>query len=113
MSLFNIDDIVKDLEQGAIQAAQEVATNLLKEAAKDASAFISMASPRLTRYISLFIARQITLEELKSLLMGLLDIAQMTALTEAGLAEIEVDKTRNAILKTVTGLVVGAVGKII
>jgi len=109
---FDISGILGNLAQGAIDAAKQVATNMIKEAAADAIAFLNVALPTLSRYVDLLASKQITPEEFKSLMLGLKDLATMAALTQAGLAEIEVEKTRNAILKAVTSVAIGAVSKI-
>lgn len=108
---FEINSILKELELGAISAAQNVATTMLKEASKDATEFVSMAVPSTTRYLQLLIDRQIDSDEFKRLMGGLLSIAKMTTLTEAGFGGIEVDKTRNAVLKSVTDIALGAASK--
>lgn len=112
MSLFDISSILDDLEQGAIDSAKSIAAGLVEEASSDAVNFVTKALPEISRYISLFLSKQISLDEFKSLMMGLLDLAEMNGLTEAGLAEIEIDKTRNAVLQTVTSLVTGVVSKL-
>lgn len=113
MSNIDIQGIIDDLKVGAIDAARQVASSMLQEAAKDATAFVSMATPAIMRYLDLAIAQKITLDEFKSLMLGLVDLAKMAALTEAGLAEVEIDRTRNALLKTVTSLAIGTVSKLI
>lgn len=107
-----IDGILEDLKQGAIEAAKQVAINQFKEAAKDAVEFVESALPSIGRYINLLISKQISPEEFKNLMLGLKDLAQMNGLTAAGLAAIQVDNTRNAILQAVTSVAIGAVGKI-
>lgn len=110
---FDISGILGNIFQGAIDAAKEVAQKMIKEATADATEFVSAILPALGRYVELLASKQITIEEFKSLMMGLKDLGQMAALSQAGLAEIEVDKTRNAILKAVTGIALGAVSKLV
>lgn len=110
---FDISSILGNITQGAVDAAKQVATNLVKEASSDALDFVRLAAPSIGRYVDLLAANQITVEEFKSLMMGLKDLAGMFALTQAGLVAIEVDKTRNSILKAVTGIAMNAIGKVI
>jgi hypothetical protein len=108
---FDIKSIIDDLKIGAIDAARSVAVSMLHEAAKDAADFITVALPSIERYVILWLTKQISEAEFKSLMIGLFELAEMKGLTEAGLAEMEVDRTRNAILKTVTTIVIGAASK--
>lgn len=110
---FNFDSIIGDLEQGAIDAAKHVAVESLKEAAADALEFVQAALPSLNRYVALYLDKSIDADELKSLVLGLRDLAEMNGLTQAGLTAIKVNETRNAILKAVTSVALGAAGKAI
>lgn len=113
MSNFNVYSIVDDLKLATSEAAKEVLRGMGKEATEDAFAFVEMALPAMARYSSLYITRQITEDEFNSLVLGLRDLAQMSALTLAGLAQIKIDETRNAILKTVSNIAIGAASKFI
>jgi hypothetical protein len=104
--------LLDDLKNGALEAAKNVRDTLIEEASKDAIQFVEMAFPSIQRYIVLRLSGKITEDEFESLLKGLLALAEMKALTVAGLGEIEIDKTRNFILKTVTSIAIGAVSKI-
>lgn len=110
--MFNFSDIINDLEKGAVEAAKEAGINFLKEAAADAIEFVQSALPRLSRYVSLLLSKQITEDEFKDLILGLRDLAQLNGLTAAGLAAIEIEKTRNGILKAVTSVALGAINKL-
>lgn len=110
---FSINSILGELEAGAIDAAKSVAVTMLAEASKDAKAFVHLAVPCVGRYMELFLSKQITKDEFANLMLGLKDLAELHALTLAGATEIEIDKTRNAILSTVSQIALGAVSKII
>lgn len=113
MNPFNIDSILDELKEGALNAAKEAGTKFLETAGHDALNFVQAALPALARYADLLLAKQITEDEFTHLVLGLRDLAEMNGLTAAGLAAIEVDKTRNGILKVVSSVVVGAVSKIV
>lgn len=119
---FDIKSILGNLEQAVIQASGDSLQNLkdstvanfedlLKQAAGDAIAFVSSAVPFLGKYTDLYIQKLITSDELESLILGLKDLAEMNGLTQAGLAAIQIDNTRNSILKVVTSTLIGAVSK--
>lgn len=107
------DSLLDNLKAGAIEAAKKVALGFVKEGAADAEAFVEMAWPAIQRYLNLLLSKQITEDEFRSLVLGLRDLAEMKGLTAAGLVAIEVDRTRNAILKTITSIAIGAVGKML
>ena len=107
----DFSSLFSKLEEGAVDAAKNVAINALQEAAKDAVEFVKMATPSITRYLMLLMKSEISQEEFKSLIMGLKDLAQLAGLTQAGLAAIEIEATRNAILKTVTSIALGSISK--
>lgn len=104
--------LLDDLKNGAVEAAKAVAQELVQEASKDAIQFVELAFPSIARYVDLRLSKQITEQEFESLVKGLLALAEMKALTLAGFGEIEIDKTRNLILKTVTSIALGAVSKL-
>lgn len=105
--------ILTGLQEGVMDAVKQVLTNFIPEATEDVTAFFASSAGRIERYVKLLVTSQITLGEFKSLILGLRDLAELTALTQAGLAEIEIEKTRNTILKAVTSIAIGAVGKAI
>lgn len=104
---------MENVGQGAIDAAKEVAIESLKEAAADASAFVQAAAPSLARYFNLYLDKKIDQDDLKSLIFGLRDLAEMNGLTQAGLTAIKVNETRNAILKAVTTVALSSISKAI
>jgi len=109
MSL-DIPAILTEIKNGAIDAAKQTVLNTLtSEAVQDAEVFVASSVDKIERYIRLLLSSQITPEEFKSLLMGLKDLAEMNGLTVAGLAAIEVEKTRNAVLNAVTSIAMGAI----
>lgn len=110
---FNITSILGDLEKGAIDAAKEVAIEQLKEAAADAIDFVKVALPAISRYADLYLSNRITADEFGSLMAGLGDLAEMNGLTQAGVAAVKIDETKNVILKTITSIATGAITKII
>lgn len=106
---FDISNIADELKKGAVDAAKQVAVNFLVESAADAVDFVSKALPSLERYMKLYLDDRINSDELKSLVLGLKYLAEMNGLTVAGMASIEIENTRNTILKTVTSILLGSI----
>lgn len=111
METFDISNIVGELVQGSVNEAKAAGVSFLKEVAADAAAFVQSAIPLLSRYIDLVITNQISLDEFKSLLLGLRDLAELKGLTAAGLAQIELEATRDALLRGVTSVALGVAEK--
>ena len=108
-----MNSFFEELKNGAVEAAKSVAVGMAKEASADAIAFVSMAAPSIGRYTEMLSSSQITPDEFKSLMGGLLVMAKMQGLTLAQATLIKIDETRNAILKAVTNVALGAVSKIL
>ncbi len=116
MSLLNVvlsNEFVKQIEENALDAAKEILKEMSADVSKEVSDFILAAAPAISRYVTLLINKSISMDEFKDLMLGIARFAQMKSLTEAGFAAEKVDATRNAVLKTVTNLVVGSVSKLI
>lgn len=109
----DFSQLLKEIEQGVIAAAVQDATAFAEQAAADAAKFIAASTASIAKYITLYANGQINGDELKSLLLGLGSLAEMQGLTEAGLAEVEIEKIRNAILSSLASIVGSAVGKIV
>jgi len=109
---FDIGSILEQLEKGAIAAAQEAGTEFLKEAAADATDFVTKAVPSMSRYTQLLVSKQITVDEFRALMNGLLDVAEMKGITAAGASLVRVDKTRNAITRAALDIILGSISKI-
>jgi len=101
--------LLKTIESGVIEAAVKDATAFAEQTAADAAAFVAASTVSISNYVSLYIAKSITADELKTLLLGLGELAEMKGLTEAGLAEIEIEKIRDAALQALASIVGAAV----
>ena len=111
----NTQAAVEQLKTSTLETLRQVGADSLESSIKDAQAFILAAGPRVARYVNMYYStdpnQKITLDELKSLLLGLADLAALAALTEAGYAQIRLEATRNILIQTVTSAVVGIVSK--
>lgn len=107
-----MDNIIEKLKDGVIDAVKVVGSEFIEQAKADGIDFVKAGAPSLLRYFQLYASAQISQEELKSLVFGLKDLAEMKALTLAGMTAIQVDKTRNTIFQTVTSIATGAIAKL-
>jgi hypothetical protein len=108
-----LEQIIKDLETSALDAAKHAAAGFIPAATEDAKSFLKLALPSLERWFGFYTSKAITADEFKCLLFGLKDLASMNALTVSGLALIEVDKVKNTMLSAVTQIATGAITKLI
>lgn len=113
MSDFDINSIKGDLESSTIDALKSLGLPMAQEAAVDVVAFIQNAAPKLTKYASLYLSGQIDEDDLKSLTRDIKDLSLENALSLAGLEAIKVDSTRSTLLKAVTSVIIGQIGKIV
>jgi hypothetical protein len=108
-----LQSILSDIENQTLDAAKTAGKAAMTAAISDTKDFLVQALPRLERWFQALLDKNITEDEFKSLLLGLKDLAFVNALTVAGIAEIEIDKTRNTILQTLTSVASSAAGKLI
>ena len=103
------DNLLHEIETGVLEAAVKDAEAYAAQAMSDAAAFVAASTIRIAKYINLYTTEQITSDELKSLLLGLGSLAEMAGLTQAGLAEIELEKIRDTMIQTLVSIVGAAV----
>lgn len=108
-----IDGILDDLVKGVLEAAKTAGKNALEASISDTKDFLIKCLPRIQSWFLSYMTKEISEDEFKTLLDDLKSLALMNALTAAGLTEIEIDNTRNAILKTATNIITGAISKIV
>ena len=101
--------LLKEIESGVVAAAIKDATAFVEQTAADTATFVAASTASIAKYISLYSAGQITADELKSLLLGLGDLAAMDGLKAAGLAEIEIEKIRDAAIQALVSIVGAAI----
>lgn len=108
-----LDGLIQNIAEAALEGAKEAGSRFLPIAIGDAKAFVADAGPKLVRYFDLLAEGKITRDEFDTLVKGLADLAAMRGLTEAGLALVEVEKTKNSILKAVTSVISSTITKLI
>ena len=99
----NINELYKQLQDVAEKAVANVAAPFAEQAKQDALGFVRHAADNLVRYAKMRLAGQITDDELMSLVKGQGALATMTALTVAGMAQIEIEKLKDQVLDAVGG----------
>ncbi len=102
-------DLFAQLKTGVINLAKEKFKDLTSEAVSDGTSLLHIVEDDLKKYTQQLENGEIDAEDFKLLLLGDKDLVEMSALTEAGLAEAAADafKTEvfNMIANTVTSVI--------
>ncbi len=101
----NIQDILKQLEQGITNIAQSSLKNYLSQAQVDGKSFLVAIQDDLTNWTNLLATGQLSANDFKDLVLGQKDLMQMVALTQAGVAAIQLDQFKQEVF----GLVINTV----
>lgn len=94
-----MDKIIKDLLDTEIaDLAKEKFTNFAKDAVNDATAFVHGIENDLKKWTAALAEGEISKEDFYWLLKSKKDRAKMGLLTDKGIAQIEIDKFRDAVI---------------
>lgn len=100
MSAF--DDFRTAVIDGAGGLAKTLLKGSVKEARADAEAFVAKSATKLKKWTEQLAAGELSRDEFEALVRGQKDLAELNALTQAGIGAVKVKKFRNEL----TGLVV-------
>jgi hypothetical protein len=104
----DIQDILKQLEQGITNIAQSSLKNYLSQAQVDGKSFLAAIEDDLTNWTNLLAAGQLSADDFKDLVAGQKDLMQMVALTQAGVAAIQLDQFKQEVFGLVINTVMSA-----
>jgi len=99
MSLF--DTFLADVGSGAKGLAQQTLQGFVAQAQGDTSDFLNQQKQNLNDWTVALAQNQMSKDEFTDLALGLKDLAQMHALTEAGIAAASVQRFRDALIQLV------------
>lgn len=105
----NFENFFRELKDGARDIAREEAKGFVKEATSDGKAFLNAIRDDLELWTKQLAEGKLTVEDFEFLVKGKKDLAQMKALTQAGLAAVRIDRVRMAMID----LVITAAGKLV
>ncbi len=106
-----LDDVLKTIRDGIVQIAREKAAEYLKQIESDGSDFLNALKEDLTEWSKQLANGELPLKKFEILVRGRKSLAEMTALTEIGLAKVKIDQIRTAIINLVIDAVWGAFKK--
>jgi len=104
----SFDDFTKELSGEIKDLVQKNWKDLSAQATEDAGAFLTQSQDDLKRWTQLLAQKQLTLRDFEFLLAAKKDVAALTALKRAGLAQVQLDR----FLAGVVGAIINSAAKI-
>ena len=103
----NIDwnQIVKDVEAQVLALAEEILKEYAREAKLDVANFLENSKVRLIKWGTMTSTGELDKDEFQSLVKGQLDVAELHALKQTGLAQVRFDMFKNGVVKILTSVV--------
>ena len=101
MATVNFPDILNQLKTAIINLAQATLSNYVKSARKDAQALLNAMKDKLEKWTDLLASGALSTEDFEWLVYSQKDIVEMTALKEAGLAQIRIDQFRGSVINLI------------
>lgn len=99
--MFNFETFFQELKDGAIDIAKNEASDYIREATDDGQEFLESIKDDLQTWMRQAAEGQLSKEDLAFLIRGKRDLAQMKALTQAGLAAARIERMRTAAIDLV------------
>lgn len=105
MAQIDFPGILKQLKDALIGLAEGTLKNYIAEAKSDGQAILDSMKDKLQNWTSLLADRKLTTEDFEWLVYSQKDLVEMTALKEAGLAEIRIDQFKGSVLNLIVDTV--------
>lgn len=109
MSNINFNDFFQNIESGVEGLAKTSLHDYLAEAKTDGKAIMDEMKDELQQWAAEVEEGALTPEDLSFLVKEQADLSEMTALKEAGLAEVRIDEFKIGVVNVITGAVAGLV----
>jgi hypothetical protein len=109
MSTINFDQLFQTLETGVVSIAKESFQNYYNQAKADGQSALDSMKTNLQNWTAEVENGALTAEDLEFLLKEEGSLDEMIALKQAGLAEVQVDKFKAAIISLVVNTLTGLI----
>lgn len=109
MSAINFNQLFKDLTSGVASIAKDSLKDYESEAKADGQKALQNIKDNLQQWIKEVETGAMTKEDLGFLLQEEEGLEKMTALKQAGLAEVHIDQFRNSVINMIVGTITGLV----
>jgi hypothetical protein len=107
--MVNIDNVLKSIEEQSKSLAEKLFKQYAQQAFTDIRDFLQKSKADLERWIQELARGQIDGDEFKSAVQGQLDVAEMRALKQAGLAQVRIDIFTSGVLDIVASAAFAAI----
>lgn len=105
----SFDEIALSIQKGIPDLAKTFLGGFIDEAKTNVSTFLESSKNDLTSWLEALATKQLSQEDFKSLLKSKCALAEMDALKEKGLAEIQLQNFRNGVINLVVTSVMNAI----
>lgn len=105
----NFDELLQDLKDNALALIKNTLLDFKDQAQDDVSAFFNSSKDKLEKWTQALINGDLSKEDYKWLLESQKDLMAMNGLKQAGLAKIQIDKLKNALVNMIVDTVVDKV----
>lgn len=94
----NTAEIIKQVENGIAGIAKQSLKDYVTQAQKDGKAFLDSIETDLKNWTEMLAAGQLTPADFKDLVQGKNELLAMVALKQAGIAALQLDKFKGAVI---------------
>src|SRR6266404_4436666 len=105
----NFDAILKSIEGQTKALAQKLLKGYTDQALSDVKDFAQTSKADLQRWTQEVLQKRMNRDEYESLVKGQLDVAEMRALKQAGLAQVQIDTFTNGVLDIIVSAAFAAI----
>lgn len=105
----NLTPILETIEKQAAALAKKMFAQYAQQAVRDAKDYLDNAQLDLKRWTDELARREIDKDEFRSLIQGQKDLAQMHALKQAGLAQVQIDRFVDGLFDIVVSAAIAAI----
>jgi len=105
----DINAIVENIRKQAAVLAKKLFQQYAQQAAHDVKDYLESAWSDLNRWSDELARGAIDKEEFRSLIRGQIDVSEMRALKQAGLAQVQIDRFTDGLLDIVVSAAVAAI----
>ena len=109
MAKIDIGAILRNVEDQTKALAQTQIKDYTQQAVGDVKDLLEKSKADLQRWVEEFARGDIDKDEFESLVQGQLDVAEMRALKQAGLAEVQIESFVNGVIDIVVNAALGAI----
>jgi hypothetical protein len=109
MANIDIGAILKNVEDQTKALAQKQITDYTQQAVGDVKDLLQKSKDDLKRWIEELAKGDIEKDEFQSLVQGQIDVAEMRALKQAGLAEVQIESFVNGVIDIVVNAAFAAI----